>query len=213
MNIPPVQALRADPGAKARAAYTKISHTNASTGRILPLRDRFSLSDEARLREEYGLRLMKEGGQAEGGAERLSALPTLADMARAYASFWDEIRQAFRDNPSLLTSHAQALDSAWRDTLDMLAQLAAERLARREGDPRAANVPLLRELIAGAHRMFADTFCTSYPLLGLDGAVSTAAREAVKTLTLVTNQELSLSDTMALLFYRRGLERNIKSNY
>ena len=210
MYIPPVKPLRAaDPVSRARAAYTAISYPGAAPSRVTRPRDRFSLSDETRLREEYNLRLTQESRRKRG--RRVTARgeqprPTLPEMARLYASFLDEIRQTFRNQSGSLVLHSQALDLAWRDMLASLARFAADGLADREGDPRAANVALLAEIIGDAHRKFADVFCASLPATGIEHAISSALRGAVKVLTLVQNYDLSLSDTMALLYYRKGLE-------
>ena len=206
MYIPPIKGLRAtDPVSRARAAYTTTSYPGTTPGRTTLARDRFNLSDEARLREEYSLRLTHEGRRKRG--KREPALPTLPEMARLYAMFDDEIRQNFRNHVGELVAHSQALDFAWRDALDNLARAAAERLARRESDPRAANMALLAEIIGDAHRKFADTFCSTRQLSGAERAIPAALRDAVGAMTLVQNYELSLSDTMALLYYRKGLEK------
>ena len=116
MYIPPVRTLRTDPVSRARSAYVNISgRSGASPERVKPPKDKFSLSDEARLREEYVLRLMQDGRRA--GIAHPAALPTLAEMARLYVTYWEEIKQTFREDPSRQTRHAQALDAAWKDTL------------------------------------------------------------------------------------------------
>ncbi|MCL2747031.1 MAG: hypothetical protein FWE59_00055 [Oscillospiraceae bacterium] len=208
MYIPPVKPLRtADPVSRARTAYTNTSYPKAPI-RTSPTRDKFSLSDEARLREEYSLRLSQEGfrKRKRKGAS-LPSLPTLPDMARLYETLYNEICQTFRQRAGDMIAHAQTLDYAWRDTLENLAHVVAERLAHREGDPRAANIPMLTDIIGEAHRKFADIFCAALPTSGANHAISVALREAIKVLTLVQNYDLSLSDTMALLYYRRGLEK------
>ena len=207
MYIPPAKTLRADPISQTQTAYANLSHFGTKAKPTTRARDRFSMSDETRLREEYNLRLTQEGRFARTDGEDRSATPTLIEMARLYAVFWDDIHLTFRDSTALLTLHIQALDLAFRDTLSLLARLAAEHLGRREGDLQAANVPLLEEIIRSAHRRFADVFCKHHVLSGVERAIVQALMEAIKVLTLVQNQDLSLSDTMALLYYRKGLEQ------
>jgi hypothetical protein len=206
MYIPLVNSLRADPISQAHTANPNLRRPSVVPVHTPALRDRFNLSDEARLREEYSLRLMQEI-RRKRAAERSDTFPTLADLARLHAAVWDEIQLTFRHDALQLTMHHQALSAAWRDTLEFLARLKAEGLASREGDARASNVPLLREIIGRSHRAFADAFCITRPQSGTDRAILAACREAVKVLTLVTDQEVSLSDTMALLYYRKSLEQ------
>ena len=206
MYIQPAKPLRtADPILRARDAYTTAMRSPGITvGVAAAPRDRFNLSDESRLREEYGLRFVQESRRKR--RKRKTMLPTLPDMARLYAGFLEEVRNTFRNHAGNLIAHAQALDFAWRDTLEGLAQKEAENLAWREGDPSVANTPLLAEIIGKAYGAFADAFCASLAINGVEQSIPSAVAQAVKVLTLVQNYELSLSDTMALLYFRKGLE-------
>ncbi|MDR3207942.1 MAG: hypothetical protein LBT60_06375 [Oscillospiraceae bacterium] len=204
MYIPAAQAVRPDPPPRERrdtggkrSGYGRGS-AHAESG---PSRDQFQLSDEARLREEYTLRLSRESGAGAGGPS------TLAEAARAYARLLDGLNLTFRDDPGGLAKHVTALDDAWNDMLDTLAHRAADSLARREGNAPAANLPALGGILTDAHRRFAAVFRADRPQAGVERAVTSALQAAVKVLAFTNDgYELTLADTMALLYYRRVME-------
>lgn len=208
MNIPPVKGQRTDPVSRAQKAYSQTSGEHSLSGVKAPApRDRLNISDEARLREEYALRLMQAYRQEGGPSAADDSRHALEKAARLYADFFDEIRLHFRGDPAASALHATALDSAWEDMLDILAGQEADRLVRRESPERGGSAAGLSRELARVHRRFGDAFRAVRPLSGTDRAVLSAMNEAAAALEAAAREELAMTDIMALLYYRKSFER------
>lgn len=204
MNVPPIKSPRTDPVSKASKAYSNMSEgTDASSAHSQP-RDQFDLSDESRLREEYALRLL-QGHLQEEEAALLTPRAILEASARQYVEVLDAIRLSFQDDPSSFIQHVSALDCAWDQMLEVQAGIEAERL-RRQSTGMMDNVMALRVALVQINACFATAFRASRPVSGTDRAIVKAFVDAIHSLDEFDKNELSLSDTMALLYYKNDLE-------
>jgi hypothetical protein len=165
-----------------------------------------NITDEARLRAEYALRLTQEARQLQKNIQHCFG-PSLEETARAYVSLLDDIRVSFRAeaDSAPLHIHLDALRGAWDDVLTMLAQKAALRLgaAAEQGGERAGFGRALLEI----HRCFAASFCELYPANGIEKALALAKENAAHSAIFAQSGALPLTDALALYRYRQFFEQ------
>lgn len=219
MYTPPV---RNRPASGAQRAAAPVSRTRATYGDtdmgvggsglgLSGKRDQYEISDESRLRAEYSFRLMRESQKAQRKrGDNSPGLPSLEDTARAYSALLDEIHVSFHPEIAVLHRHSEALSYAWDSILSTLAEKNAERLSMTIRFEGTCSRSLLCQIISDIHHQFAEKFREARPLHGVEGAIRKAVGAVTESDEFERENMLSITDTMALHYYRDTLEKKYK---